>query len=159
MWTNTKAATIGLPSWDLSALCNRFLFFLLQRTGGIGALVVALGASDYRAFFQRLLHQVLAVAVRAFFRNRTVGGSELALGIVRAAIERGAATPRFLFDQLAGMALGTLHADEVLLHPFAIGISAARYELAVAAMPQNQVASALRACFFQRDIWNLLLLV
>src|ERR1700683_5086061 len=91
-----------------------------------GTLVVALfvRACDYRAVFQEFLHQILAAAACAFLGNRPMRRSELALGIISAAVERIPLARAFL-NQIALFALGALHANIVLLHVLAFGISAA----------------------------------
>ena len=124
------------------------------------ALVIAflVRARDHRTGLQILFHQVLTPAARAFFRNWLVRGSVLALRIIAASIE-GVAFTRPLFDQLSVFALGTLHADEVLLHVLAVRISAAGRELAVAPVADHHIASALGAKFVQRNVRNLLALI
>src|SRR5438445_10969057 len=73
------------------------------------ALVIAffVRTRDHRAGLQILLHQVLTAAARTFFWNWLVRGSELALRIIAASVERVALT-RALFDQLSVFALGAL---------------------------------------------------
>src|SRR5437763_5706903 len=124
---------------------------LRTRGGRLGrrwscALVIAffVRARDHRAGLQILFHQVLTAAARAFFRNWLVRGSELALRIIATSV-KGVALTRALFDQLSVLALGALHADEVLLHVLAVGISATGGELARAPMADHHVASAFGA--------------
>src|SRR4030095_8557103 len=90
--------------------------------------------------------------------DRLVRSRELALRINRASVEE-VPTPRFLLGQVSSFALRTLHADEVLLHVLAFRISAARHELAEAAVAQQQVASALWALLFQRNVRHFLRLI
>src|SRR5437879_1178393 len=105
------------------------------------ALVVALliRTSDYRSVFAESLHQVLMSAIRALLRDRLRRRSEFALRIISAAV-KSVALARAFFDEFTFFAFGALHADEVLLHILAFGISAARSELAETAVPIAQVA-------------------
>src|SRR5215472_13777047 len=130
------------------------------RRRGRRSLVVAflVRARDHRAGFQVLLHQELMSAARTFLRDRLVGRSEFALRIIRAAVER-VALARLLLDQLAVFTQRAFHADEVLLHEFAIGISGARREFAVTSMADHQIASALRTRLVERDIRNAFALI
>src|SRR5579884_321785 len=137
-------------AWLLLALRLRLFF-------GSGSLVI--GTNEERSRFEILLEQVRTTALWTLLGNRLVRGSEVALRIIRTAIEDVAATPRFLLDQLAVFALRTLHADEVLLHVLAFRISAAGDELAIASVTQHHIASALRADFFQRNVRNFLALI
>src|SRR5260370_6481445 len=84
--------------------------------------------------------------------------SEFALWIISAAV-KSIAFARALFAEFAFLAFGALHTDKVLLHILAFGISAARSELAEAAVPQDQVAFAERAGFIERDVGHFLALV
>src|SRR5579859_6338079 len=90
------------------------------------ALVVAflVGTGDDRAGFQVLFDQIFAAAARTLFRDRLVCRSELALGIIPAAIKR-VALARAFFDKVAFFTLRTLHANVILLDVFAVGIAAA----------------------------------
>src|SRR5207248_9416560 len=97
-------------------------------------------------------------ALRAFFIDRLPIGSKVALGILRAAVEKIAATG-FLFHQLAFLALWAFHADEVLLDVLTLRVSAARSELAKAPVAQHHVASAFGTLLFQRNVGNFLGLV
>src|SRR5258707_1415139 len=106
-----------------------------------------------------LFQQLRAVALRARLRPRLIRRSKLARGIIRAAIERVAALPSLLFDQLAIRTLRALHSDEILLDVLALRVSAARNEFAVASVAQHQVAPALGADFFQRDVRHTLALI
>src|ERR1700731_526537 len=106
-----------------------------------------------------LLQQIRATALRAGLSHRLISRRELARGIIRASIECVAALPRLLFYQLAIRALRALHADEILLDVFALRISAARDELAIASVAQHQVAAALGTEFFQRDVRHALALI
>src|ERR1017187_1362070 len=89
-------------------------------------------------------------AIGALFRDGLRRRGEFAFRIISAAI-KSVALARTLLDEFALFAFGALHADEVLLHILALGISAARSELAVTAVPQDQVAFAQRAGLIQ---WN-----
>src|SRR5262249_43187957 len=62
-------------------------------------------------------------------------------------------------NQFAVRAQRALHADEILLHILTIRISAARCELAVAPMPDHQVAPAFWAKLIERNVWNFLALI
>src|SRR5437764_2661535 len=121
------------------------------------ALVIAffVRARDHRAGLQILFHQVLTAAARAFFRNWLVRGSELALRIIATSV-KGVALTRALFDQLSVLALGALHANEVLLHVLTVRISAAGSELAVAPVANHHIVSALGAKFVKRNVGNFL---
>src|SRR6478672_9572321 len=105
------------------------------------------------------LQQIRAAALRARLRHWLICRRKLARRIIRASIERVAAPPRFLFYQLAIRALRALHANKILLDVLAIWISAARDELAIASVPQHQVAPALGAELFQRDVRHALALI
>src|SRR5690349_24802000 len=115
---------------------------------GSGAFVLALfvGTGDDGSGFQSLLDEVLAAAGRALLRDGLVGGSELALGVVGAAVE-SVALAGALLHQFAGFAQRALHADKVLLHILALGVPGAGGEFAVAAVPEHHVPPALGACF------------
>src|SRR5579863_9431091 len=96
-----------------------------------GPFVVAflVGACDDRAGLQILFDQVLAAAARALLGNGLVGRSEFALRIISATVE-GIALAGALFDQVPFFTLGAFHANVILLHVLALGISAASRELA-----------------------------
>src|SRR5262249_27702296 len=104
-----------------------FLFLLLLPAtlgfGGFGRLLVV-GTDEEHAILQGFLQQVRAAAIRTLLRHRLVRRGELALRVIRAAVEDVSA-PRLLLHQLAIRALRTFHADEVLFHPLALGIAAA----------------------------------
>src|SRR5581483_4432403 len=119
----------------------------------IRPLVVTLlvRASNHWAGLQIFLDQMRISALRAFLRDRLVGRSEFALRIIAAAVKR-VALSRAFFDKLAVFAQRAFHANEILLHVFAIGISAARSELTVTSMSDHEIASALRAELFERNI-------
>src|SRR5580704_14174068 len=112
-------------------------------------------ARDHRSSLQEFLHQILAAATRALFRNRLVSRSELALRIISAPVERiplaGA-----LLHQVSLFALRTLHADKILLHVLAFGISAARRELAIPSVADHHIASAFRTRLIERNVRNFL---
>ncbi len=66
----------------------------------------------------------------------------------------------FLFDQFSVFAQRALHADEVLLHVFAVRITAAGGEFSIAPVTDHQVVLAtLWALLIERDVWNFLALV
>src|SRR5947209_8428667 len=67
-----------------------------------------------------------------------------------AAVEEVAAA-RFLLGDLAFAALGTGDADEVLLHPLALGVSGAGDESAVTAFSLHEILAALGAVFIERN--------
>src|SRR4029077_1178568 len=113
---------------------------------------------DYWASFQHFLHQILATATRARFGYRLTGGGELALGIICAAVEC-VSFARLLFNQVAFLTERALHSNEILLHIFAVGITAAGRKLPKAPVPDHHVASALRAEFIERNVGNFLSLV
>src|ERR1044071_2939058 len=106
-----------------------------------------------------LSQQVRAATLRARFRHRLVGRRELAVGIIRAAIEGVAAAARFLFHQFAIRAQRALYADEILLDVLALRITAAGNKFAVASVAQHHVAPALGAELFQGDVRHALALV
>src|SRR5260370_1638502 len=90
-------------------------------------------------------------ALWALLIQGRVIGSEFALGIRGAAVEDVAA-PGFLFHHVAFFAIRALHPNQVLLDVFAIGISAARCELAKAPVTQNHIAAPLRAFLIHENI-------
>ena len=97
-------------------------------------------------------------AVGTLFGNRLGRRRELALWIISAAVERVAlASP--LFDEFAIFAIRALHANEVLLHILAFGISTARRELAKAAVTKDHVAFAQGAKFIERNVRHFLALI
>src|SRR6185437_3552816 len=106
-----------------------------------------------------LFQQIRAAALRAGLRHWLVRRCEVAIRIVGAAIEGIAPTARFFLHQLAILALRALHADKILLDVLAVRVSAARDELAVTPVAQHQVASALGAYLFQRDVRHALALI
>src|SRR5215470_460050 len=124
------------------------------------ALIIALlvGAGDHRPGFQVLLDQESISAAWALLVDRLVRGSELALRVVRTAIER-VALACFLLHQIAVFAIRALHTDEVLLHEFTIRISGAGSEFAVTTVADHQIASALRAWLVERNIGYALALI
>src|SRR5260370_2552253 len=97
-------------------------------------------------------------ALWALLIKGPVIGSEFALGIRRAAVEDVAA-PVFLFHHVAFFAIRALHPNQVLLDVLAIGISAARCELAEAAVTQNHIAATLRAFLIQGNIGDFFALI
>src|SRR5260370_21735285 len=97
-------------------------------------------------------------ALWALSSQGLVIGSEFALGIRGAAVEDVAA-PGFLFHHVAFFAIRALHPNQVLLDVLAIGISAARGELAKAAVTQNHIAATLRAFLVQGNIGDLFALI
>src|SRR5262249_31311872 len=115
-------------------------------------------AGDHWAGLQILFNQEFISTAWALLWNRFVRRGELALRIIRAAIERVALTSAFL-DQLAIFAVRALHAYEVLLHVLALGVPTASRELAVASVADHHVAAALRARLIERNIWNFLALI
>src|SRR5579863_6970070 len=128
-----------LGSLLLAALRRRFF---LRRL-----LVRAL---QIHARLERLLHQVRATAFRTLLGNRLRVRREIALGIIRAAPEDVSA-PRLALGQVALAALRALHSfNQVLLHILAFGITRARHELAIRALPQHQRLAAQRAVFARR---------
>src|SRR6202171_885768 len=97
-------------------------------------------------------------AIRTLFGDGFRRRSEFALRIISAAV-KSISLARALFNEFAFFAFGTLYANEVLLHVFALGISAARSELAKTAVPQDQVAFAQRAGFIERNVRHSLALI
>src|SRR3954471_6279646 len=132
-------------------LCGRIL---------IRALVLALfiRTSNHRPRLQILLDQKCVAATRALLRNRFMSRSKFALRIITAAIKR-VPLARALLNQFAVRAQRAFHAHEILFHVLALGIPAARSELAVTSMPDHHVPLALRAKFFQRNIGHSLALI
>src|SRR5208283_2676637 len=114
------------------------------------ALVIAflIRTCNYRPILANPLDQVLMPAIRTLLGNGLRRGGELALRVISASV-KSVALARAFFDQFAFFALRTLYADEVLLHVLAFRISAARSELAVTAVPQDEVAFAQRAGFIE----------
>src|SRR5579871_2092458 len=133
-----------------------FLLAALLRFFRLSAFVI--GADNEGSRLQILLQQIGAAALGTGLRDRFVGRGEPALGIVRTAIENVAAAG-LLLGQVPGLAFRTLHADVVLLDPLAFRISAAGDELAVPAVPQQQIAPALRTLLVERNVRDLLTLV
>ena len=97
-------------------------------------------------------------AVGAFFGNGFCRRGEFALRIISASV-KSVALARALLDEFSLFAFGAFHADEVLLHIFALGISAAGGELAVTAVPQDQIALAQRAGLIKRNVRHFLALI
>src|SRR6266404_4739368 len=97
-------------------------------------------------------------AIRTLLGDGLRRRSELALRIIPAAVKSVALTRAF-FNEFAFFAVGALHADKVLLHVLAFGISAAGSELAKTAVPQDQVAFAQRAGFIERNVGHFLALI
>ena len=87
-----------------------------------------------------------------------MGGGEFAFRIIAAAVE-SVSLARFLLDQFAVFAERALHADEILLHIFALRIAAAGGELAKAAVADHHIAAALGAKFVERNVGNFLALI
>src|SRR5579859_6850255 len=106
-----------------------------------------------------LLQEVRAAALRTRLRHRLIRRSEIALGIIRATVERVAATTRLLLHQLAIGALRALHADVILLDVFALRIAAAGDELAITSVAQHHVAPALGTQLFQGNVRHALTLI
>src|SRR5213076_571540 len=95
--------------------------------------------TKYRVFF-RLLYAVVAAA--------SVGGA----GRSKSHSLLGQAITGAAFRCFSTIySLRTLHADEILLDVLALGISAARGELAVPSVADHHVASALRAKLVEWD--------
>src|SRR5450759_5047734 len=97
-------------------------------------------------------------AIRTLLGDRLRCGGELALRIISASV-KSVALARTFFDEFAFFACGALHANEVLLHVFAVGISAAGGELAETAVPKDQVAFAQWAGFIERNVGHFLALI
>src|SRR6266404_3686334 len=125
----------------------------------VGRFARVIGTHQHAAGLEVFFQQIRAAALRARLGHWLVRRCELALGIVGAAVERVAATAGFLLHQLAFFIQRALYPDEILLDVLALRISAARDELAVASVAQDQIAAALRAGFFQRDVWHALALI
>src|SRR5258707_8957098 len=120
-----------------------------------GPLIIALfvRAGNYGAGLQVLQNQIFAAATCTLLRNRPVRRGEFALGIIPASI-KCIALARPLLDEFAILALGTLHADKVLLHVLAFRIPAASRELAVPSVADHHIAPAFRALLIQRNVRN-----
>src|SRR4030088_1899523 len=97
-------------------------------------------------------------AIRTLLRDGLRRRSEFALRIISAAVKR-IALARTFFDEFPFFTFRALHADEVLLHVFALGISTAGSELAEAPMAQDQVAFAERAGFIEWNVGHFLALI
>src|SRR5208337_1684253 len=97
-------------------------------------------------------------AIRTLLGNWSRRRDELALRIIPASV-KSVALARASFNQFTFLAFRALHADEVLLHIFAVGVAAARSELAETAVPQDQAAFAQRAGFIERNVGHLLALI
>src|SRR6202043_3028146 len=97
-------------------------------------------------------------AIRTLLGDGLCRRSEFALRIISAAVKSVALASTF-FNEFAFFAFGALHADEVLLHIFALGISAAGSKLAETAVPQDQVAFAQRTGFIERNVGHFLALI
>src|SRR5215475_8821736 len=123
-------------------------------------LVVAflIGAGDYRTGFQRLFHQIWVAAARTCLGDRFAGRGEFAFWIVAAAV-KCVSFARLFLHQFAVFAQRALHADEILFHVLAIGISAAGGEFPIAPMPDHQIAAAFGANFVEGDVRNPLALI
>src|SRR6266446_5673236 len=117
------------------------------------ALIITLfiRTRDHRPILANALDQKFVPAVRTLLWNWLGRRSELALRITRASIKR-VALSRPLLDQFAFSAERTLHADEVLLHILALGISAARGELAETAVTDDHVAATVRTLLIERNV-------
>src|SRR5450432_4252318 len=148
------------PNYQISQLLN----FL---SGGGGRfrrwrrpleVTFLVGARDHRARLQILFDQIFAAATRALFSDRLVRRSKFALRIISAAVER-VALARTLLDQVTVFAIRALHANVILLDVLAFGISAARGELAEAAVANHHVPAALGAEFVEWNIRNFLPLI
>ena len=107
------------------------IVFSSGRSAGCGwsfarALEIALfvGTGDNWPSFHKFFNQIFTAARWTFLRDGFVRCSEFALGIISASVERISFTG-LLFDQITLFAERTFHANEILLHVFAIGISAA----------------------------------
>src|SRR5579864_8251612 len=134
----------------------------LSHGGGFGSgafvLTLFVGTGDDGSGFQSLLDEVLTAAGRTLLRNRLVGGGELALGVVGAAVE-SVALAGALLHQFAGFAQRALHADKVLLHILALGVAAAGGEFAVAAVAEHHIPAALGTGFVEGNVGHLAALV
>src|SRR5207248_9188960 len=73
-----------LGTGGLCAGCGR----LWRRRSGPFVVALFIGARDHGTGFQIFFHQVFAAATRAFFRNRLVRLSKLALRIIAATVAR-----------------------------------------------------------------------
>src|ERR1700736_340094 len=90
-------------------------------------------------------------AIRTLFGDGFRRRSEFALRIISAAV-KSISLARALFNEFAFFAFGTLYANEVLLHVFALGISGAGHELAEAPALQDHDASTVFAVFLLRGL-------
>src|SRR5271166_1880665 len=139
-----------------SAFIPGFLLSAALRLVGLRAFVIR--TQNERARFQVLLQQIRAAALRTRFVDRPISRRKPALGIIGATVEEISAT-RFLLGQVSGFTLRAFHSDVVLLDPLAFRITAARNELSVAAMAQQEIAPALRTLLVQRNVGDFLCLV
>ncbi len=120
-------------------------------------LVFALGVRTlrHRTCLQILLDQVAAAALRTLLGNRFAPSDEVALGVAIAAVESPAAL-RAALHNFALRAVRARDANGLLLNVLAFRVIAAGDKLAVASKLLHQVALALRAFLFERNIFALL---
>src|SRR5882672_11593721 len=128
--------------------------------GRHGPLVITflVRTGNDRTGLQIFFHEEFVAATWAFLVDGLVGRGELALGVVRAAVE-SVALARLLLHQVPILAQRALHADEVLFHKLAIGIARAGREFTIASVANHQIAAAFRAGFIQRNVGHALALV
>src|SRR5579872_726063 len=134
-------------------ICSQITRFPPVRTSRSGRLQL-LGLARVVALFV-VTHELAAVllrdlldeegraAVRALLCHGLVPQGEIAVGIIRAAVEHLAA-PRFPFDDVAAV-LGAEDAGRLLLHVLAGRIARARRELAESSLLHDEIGPALRA--------------
>ncbi len=115
----------------------------------------AISALRDRTRFQVLLYQITAAAFGTFLRNGLTPSDEVTLRIAVATVESSTALGPPLND-FALRAIGTRHADGLLLDELAFRIITASHELAVAPEFLHQVAIAIGALLFERDVFALL---
>ena len=112
-----------------------------------------LAEPDQALFLGGSLYQEGGPAGGAWLGDRFVPENELALRIAIAAIE-GSAAARLALNDLALFALRTGNPCGFLLDVATVGIVAAGGELAISAMFEDQVGTALGAFFIQRGIFS-----
>src|SRR5450755_2996129 len=139
--------------------CHRLDCFLLAASLGLfGGCPLVVGTNEKDAILQGLLQQIGAIAIGARLSHWLECRGELALRVVGAAVKE-ISTAGLLFGDVAILTHRALHSNEVLLDVLAFWIAAARYELAEAAVPDQQIASALRTLFVERNVGHLLPLI
>ena len=118
-------------------------------------LAFLVGALREWSRLEEFFDEIRAAAIGTFLHDGLAPRNEIALRITVAA-EEGAAAFRSAFHHLAFGAVRARHANGFLLNELAFRVVAARHEFAIAAKLLHQVAIALRAFFFERNVFTLL---